>query len=299
MKIQNITIAGSGVLGSQIAFQSAFHGLNVIVYDINDEVLDKAKKSFQILSENFKKDLNATDLQLEEAFKKISYSSDLKDSVKNADLMIEAIPENPAIKTEFYTKLAPIAPEKTIFATNTSTLLPSMFAAVTGRPEKFLSLHFANEIWKHNTAEIMGHATTNPEVFQDVVDFAKNIGMVALPLHKEQPGYIVNSLLVPLLDAATTLLVNNVADVETVDKAWMVATGAPVGPFGILDVVGITTAYNINKIKFVKTKDETAGKVVDYLKKNFIDQNKLGLSTLEGFYKYPNPTFQDVDFLKP
>ena len=299
MKIQNITIAGSGVLGSQIAFQSAFHGLNVIVYDINDKVLEKAKKSFQILSENFKKDLNATDLQLEEAFKKISYSSDLKDSVKNADLMIEAIPENPVIKTEFYTKLAPLAPEKTIFATNTSTLLPSMFAAVTGRPEKFLSLHFANEIWKHNTAEIMGHATTSPEVFQDVVDFAKNIGMVALPLHKEQPGYIVNSLLVPLLDAATTLLVNDVADVETVDKAWMVATGAPVGPFGILDVVGITTAYNINKIKFVKTKDETAGKVVDYLKKNFIDQNKLGLSTLEGFYKYPNPTFQDVDFLKP
>ena len=299
MKIQNITIAGSGVLGSQIAFQSAFHGLNVIVYDINDKVLEKAKKSFQILSENFKKDLNATDLQLEEALKGISYSTNLKDSVKNADLMIEAIPENPIIKTEFYTKLAPLAPEKTIFATNTSTLLPSMFAAVTGRPEKFLSLHFANEIWKHNTAEIMGHATTNPEVFQDVVDFAKNIGMVALPLHKEQPGYIVNSLLVPLLDAATTLLVNDVADVETVDKAWMVATGAPVGPFGILDVVGITTAYNINKIKFVKTKDETAGKVVDYLKKNFIDQNKLGLSTLEGFYKYPNPTFQDVDFLKP
>ena len=299
MKIKNVTIAGSGVLGSQIAFQSAFYGYNIIVYDINDEVLEKAKKSFEILAENFKKDLNASDCQLEAAFRRISYSSDLKDAVKDADLMIEAIPENPVIKTEFYNKLAPLAPEKTIFATNTSTLLPSMFAAVTGRPEKFLSLHFANEIWKHNTAEIMGHATTNPEVFQDVVDFAKHIGMVTLPLHKEQPGYIVNSLLVPLLDAATSLLVNDVADVKTVDKAWMVATGAPVGPFGILDVVGITTAYNINKIKFEKTKDETAGKVVDYLKKNFIDQNKLGLSTLEGFYKYPNPAFQEADFLKP
>lgn len=299
MKIKNVTIAGSGVLGSQIAFQSAFYGYNIIVYDINDEVLEKAKKSFEILAENFKKDLNASDGQLEAAFRRISYSSDLKDAVKDADLMIEAIPENPVIKTEFYNKLAPLAPEKTIFATNTSTLLPSMFAAVTGRPEKFLSLHFANEIWKHNTAEIMGHATTNPEVFQDVVDFAKHIGMVTLPLHKEQPGYIVNSLLVPLLDAATSLLVNDVADVKTVDKAWMVATGAPVGPFGILDVVGITTAYNINKIKFEKTKDETAGKVVDYLKKNFIDQNKLGLSTLEGFYKYPNPAFQEADFLKP
>ncbi|KIA88429.1 3-hydroxyacyl-CoA dehydrogenase [Kaistella jeonii] len=299
MKITNVTIAGSGVLGSQIAFQSAFHGYHIVIYDINEQVLEKAKKNLAILAENFKRDLNTSDGQIESAFRRISYSTDLKDAVKNADLMIEAIPENPAIKTEFYTKLAPLAPEKTIFATNTSTLLPSTFAAVTGRPEKFLSLHFANEIWKHNTAEIMGHATTDPEVFQNVVDFAKHIGMVALPLTKEQPGYIVNSLLVPLLDAATKLLVNGVADIETVDKAWMVATGAPVGPFGILDVVGITTAYNINKIKFDKTNDETAGKVVDFLKKNFIDQNKLGVSTNEGFYKYPNPVYRKADFLKP
>lgn len=109
----------------------------------------------------------------------------------------------------------------------------------------------------------------------------------------------MNSLLVPLLDAATSLLVNDVADVETIDKAWMVSTGAPIGPFGILDVVGITTAYNINSIKFEKTKSETAGKVVDFLKKNFIDQNKLGLSTSEGFYQYPNPAFKEADFLKP
>ena len=299
MKITNITIAGSGVLGSQIAFQSAFHGYHIVIYDINEQVLEKAKKSLAILAENFKRDLKTSDGQIEAAFRRISYSTDLKDAVKNADLMIEAIPENPAIKIEFYTKLAPLAPEKTIFATNTSTLLPSTFAEVTGRPEKFLALHFANEIWKHNTAEIMGHATTDSEVFQSVVDFAKHIGMVALPLSKEQPGYIVNSLLVPLLDAATKLLVNGVADIETVDKAWMVATGAPVGPFGVLDVVGITTAYNINKIKFDKTSDETAGKVVDFLKKNFIEQNKLGVSTNEGFYKYPNPIYRNADFLKP
>lgn len=299
MKITNVTIAGSGVLGSQIAFQSAFHGYHIVIYDINEQVLEKAKNSLAILAENFKRDLKTSDGQIEAAFRRISYSTDLKDAVKNADLMIEAIPENPAIKIEFYTKLAPLAPEKTIFATNTSTLLPSTFAAVTGRPEKFLSLHFANEIWKHNTAEIMGHATTDPEVFLNVVDFAKHIGMVTLPLRKEQTGYIVNSLLVPILDAATKLLVNEVADIETIDKAWMVATAAPIGPFGILDVVGITTAYNINKIKFDKTSDETAGKVVDFLKKNFIDQNKLGVSTNEGFYKYPNPVYRNVDFLKP
>lgn len=118
--------------------------------------------------------------------------------------MIEAVPENPKIKIDFYEKLAAVSPVKTIFATNFSTMLPSQFAEVTKRPEKFIALHFANEIWKHNTAEIMGHPGTETEVFDAVVAFTKTIGMVTLPLHKEQPGYIVNSLLVPLLTAATT-----------------------------------------------------------------------------------------------
>ncbi|GAE48099.1 3-hydroxybutyryl-CoA dehydrogenase [Mesobacillus boroniphilus JCM 21738] len=128
-----------------------------------------------------------------------------------------------------------------MFATNTSTLLPSQFADATGRPEKFLALHFANEIWKNNTAEVMMHPGTDKEVFNDLLEFAKAIGMVALPLYKEQPGYILNSLLVPFLEAGQMLLMKEVADPETIDKTWMIATGAPKGPFAILDIVGITT----------------------------------------------------------
>jgi 3-hydroxybutyryl-CoA dehydrogenase len=92
--------------------------------------------------------------------------------------------------------------------------------------------------------------------------------------------------------------VNEVADVQTIDKTWMVATGAPLGPFGILDVVGITTAYNIYKMAAEATKDPLKIKTVEYLKENFIDQNKLGVATGEGFYKYPHPAFEDKDFLK-
>ncbi len=298
MKYKNVTIAGSGVLGYQIAFQTAFHGFKVVVYDINDEVLEKAKAKFNNLSEAYKRDLNATQEQLDQTFKNLSYSSDLKDAVKDADLLIEAVPENPEIKIGFYEKLAKVAPEKTVFATNSSTLLPSQFAEATGRPPKFLALHFANNIWLHNTAEIMGHPTTDPQAFKDVVSFAKDIGMVALPLRKEQPGYILNSLLVPLLSAATELLVNEVADVQTIDKTWMKATGAPIGPFAILDVVGITTAYNIDKMAAEKTGDPIKVKTTAYLKENFIDKNKLGVSTGEGFYKYPNPAYSDPDFLK-
>ena len=298
MNYKNVTLAGSGVLGYQIAFQTAFHGFNVTVYDINDAVLEKAKAKFNTMCDVFKRDLNATQEQLDVTRKNLSYTSDLAEAVKAADLLIEAVPENPKIKIEFYHKLAKVAPKKTVFVTNSSTLLPSQFAEATGRPTQFLALHFANNIWVHNTAEIMGHATTDPKNFKDVVAFAKAIGMLALPLHKEQPGYILNSLLVPLLTAATNLLVNEVADVQTIDKTWIKATGAPVGPFGILDVVGITTAYNINKIAVEKTNDPLKIKTVKYLKEHFIDKHKLGVAKGEGFYKYPNPAFMEPNFLK-
>lgn len=298
MNFQKVTVAGSGVLGSQIAFQTALKGFDVSVYDISDEALGKAKEHVQSLQPYYAKDLGTTSEEFESTFARMKFSSDLSAAVEDTDLVIEAIPESIAIKTSFYEQLGKVAPEKTVFATNSSTLLPSQFAEATGRPSQFLALHFANEIWKNNTAEIMKHEGTSPEVFDAVIEFAKAIGMVALPLKKEQPGYILNSLLVPLLDAAEMLLVNGVADAETIDKTWMIATKAPMGPFAILDVVGITTAYNIVSMKAEATGQESYKKLADYLKTTYIDQNKLGRSTGEGFYKYPNPAFADPEFLK-
>ncbi|MBP2000222.1 3-hydroxybutyryl-CoA dehydrogenase [Paenibacillus shirakamiensis] len=298
MNIEHITIAGSGVLGSQIAFQTAFEGFQVTVYDINDEALHKAKDRIFELKSRYQEDLKATEEEVNTAFDRIAYNSDLTKAVADADLVIEAIPEVVDIKTDFYKKLGNVAPEKTIFASNSSTLLPSQFAEATGRPQKFLALHFANEIWKNNTAEIMKHPETNEDVFNEVIAFAKAIGMVALPLQKEQPGYILNSLLVPLLDAAQMLLIKEVADVETIDKTWMVGTGAPLGPFAILDVVGINTAYNISLAKAKATGNTDYQKVADLMKSEYIDKGKLGRATGEGFYSYPNPSFAHPEFLK-
>ncbi|MGV3489595.1 MAG: 3-hydroxyacyl-CoA dehydrogenase [Tuberibacillus sp.] len=297
MDFKNITVAGSGVLGSQIAYQTAFKGFHVSVYDINDEAVEKAKERIAQLKPRYQKDLGASEDEVNKAYNRIFFSSDLAEAVKDADLVIEAVPEVVQIKTDFYKKLAPLAPEKTVFATNSSTLLPSQFAEVTGRPEKFLALHFANEIWINNTAEIMKHPGTDSKVFEDVIEFAKAIGMVPLPLYKEQPGYILNSLLVPFLEAAQFLLLKEVADPETIDKTWMIATGSPKGPFAILDVVGITTAYNIANGK-AEAGDEKFKPLADLLKTEYIDKGKLGKATGEGFYKYPNPSFENPDFLK-
>lgn len=296
--MNNVTVAGSGVLGSQIAFQTAFKGFHVSVYDINDEALEKAKERMTKLKGRYQEDLGATEEEVNSAYDRMSFYSDLGKAVAEADLMIEAVPEVVQIKIDFYNQLAKVAPKKTIFATNSSTLLPSQFAEATGRPEKFLALHFANEIWKNNTAEIMKHPGTDMSVFDEVIKFAKAIGMVALPLHKEQPGYILNSLLVPLLDAAMLLLVKEVADVETIDKTWMIATKAPQGPFAILDVVGINTAYNISHAKAEATGNPEFKKLAELLKTEYIDKGKLGVATGEGFYQYPHPSYMKPDFLK-
>lgn len=297
MHFKNITVAGSGVLGSQIAFQTAYKGFKVSVYDISDEAIEKAKERMKYLQSRYTQDLGASENELNQTLARISFYTDLSEAVKDADFLIEAVPEVVQIKTDFYKQLAKVAPEKTVFATNSSTLLPSQFADVTGRPEKFLALHFANEIWKNNTAEVMKHPSTNEKTFEDVMEFAKAIGMVALPLYKEQPGYILNSLLVPFLEAAQKLIVKEVADVETIDKTWMIGTGAPLGPFAILDIVGVRTAYNIVEAKAKATNNEEFKKIADFLKTNYIEQNKLGIETGEGFYKYPNPSYRNPNFL--
>ena len=298
MNYTNITVAGSGVLGSQIAFQTAYKGkFNVVIYDINDEALERAKDRIMNLKPYYKADLGASDEDLNAAYDRLTFHSNLAKAVADADLVIEAIPEVVQIKTDFYNELGKVAPEETVFATNSSTLLPSQFADATGRPEKFLALHFANEIWKNNTAEVMKHPGTDERYFDEVIEFAKAIGMVALPLHKEQPGYILNSLLVPFLEAGQGLLLNEVADPATIDKTWMIATGAPLGPFAILDVVGITTAYNIANAK-AQAGDPHFVKLANLLKTEYIDKGKTGRAAGEGFYKYPNPAFAKADFLK-
>ena len=293
--IEQVTVAGGGVLGSQIAYQCAFKGKNVTVYDIGDEAVAAAKERVEALRTAYKRDIQATDEQFDAGLGRMSFTTDLGEAAKNADLVIEAIPEKPSIKHDFYQSLAKLAPEDTIFASNSSTYVPSTFAADTGRPDKFLNLHFANQIWLMNTAEIMGTNQTDPDIYNRIVSFARQIGMVPIQLHKEQPGYVLNTLLMPLMGAAGMLWAHDVADPQTVDKTWMIATGAPKGPFGFYDMVGLRTAYNILCQR--QGDNPQAKPLLDKLKA-MIDQGKLGEETGQGFYQYPDPDYRDPGFLK-
>ena len=302
MNYQHVMVAGSGVLGSQIAFQTAFKGFNVTIYDINDAAIAAAKERIAKLEDTYSSYFRNEEKAVKSAQSRIRYATDMAEAVQDADLAIEAVPELREIKQNFYTQLGEVAPDKTVFVTNSSTMLPSDFAEFTGRPEKFLALHFANRIWMNNTGEVMEHAGTDPQIVQDVLSFTAAIGMVPLHIKKEQPGYILNSLLVPFLDAAQYLWGDGVSEPETIDKTWMIATGAPMGPFGIIDIVGLQTVYNIVSTKAARhpNPDDNPYKyIADKVKNEFLDQGKTGIQTGEGFYKYPNPAYQSPDFLKP
>jgi len=298
MIIKNVTIAGAGVLGSQISWQTAFMGFNVSVYGPSDKGLERSKQSHQVFADLFLKTRGASQEEIGLAFDRLSYSTNLEAAVKDADLISESVPEDVETKKRFYTELAKVAPEKTIFTTNSSTTLPSEYANETGRPGKFLALHFANGIWDANVGEVMGHAGTDPEIFNRVVEFAREIGMVPIPIHKEQNGYVLNSLLVPLLSGAADLYFNGVTNFESIDKTWMISTGVRMGPFGIMDMVGMQTMYNIDTLWGEKLGDQSMLSRADKIKKNYIDKGKMGVSTGEGFYKYPNPSYENADFLK-
>lgn len=312
MDFKNITVIGGGVLGSQIAFQTAYSGFNVIILtdteasktEINNK-LNKLKETYINEINNMEniKDITKWSMGISDydGFNKdrciekvnntlgrITLETNQKEALKNADLVIESITENIKAKTALYKQIAPYLKEDTVVVTNSSTLLPSKMAKATKRPDKYLALHFANNIWKNNIAEVMAHSKTNKKYFEDVLVFASNIRMIPLPIYKEKSGYLLNSMLVPFLFSALDLYVNGISDPESIDKAWTLGTGAPHGPFRILDTVGMVTAYNIVKMyvkvpKFLAPYNFKAmAKVLDQM----IKDGKLGKASGTGFYKY-------------
>lgn len=310
--MKKIVILGGGVLGTQIAFQVAYSGFDTTIWLRSESSIGRTKPKLESVINSYKDAIKKADPKKPEtiprgifpnpkkidkkkalddvkrAEKELKITLDLKEAMDGADLAIECMTENLTAKRELLEKVAPIADEKTIIVTNSSTLLPSKLAKFSGRPEKFLALHFANSIWKNNTAEIMRHKGTNDESFDAVIKFAKKINMVALPIAKEKAGYLLNSMLVPFLFSALDLYVNDYSDPESIDKAWTLGTGAPEGPFQILDVVGIKTAHEIVS-QYTKVPSFLAPynfKKMEKVLGKMIEQGKLGKSSGEGFYKY-------------
>jgi len=293
--VKRVLIVGAGTMGQQIGLQCAMHGYEVVYYDLSPEILDKALKRVAKLGSWFVSSGLLTEEKLQHALARISATADPAKAAQDTDLISESVPEDPQVKGKIFAQFNKLCPERTIFTTNTSTLVPSMFAAATGRPEKLVALHF-HDTRSTNVVDLMPHPGTAPEVTQLVHDFAASIGQIAIVLHRENSGYVFNAMLSSLFTSALTLASRNVATIEDIDRSWMGVMHTPMGPFGIMDQIGLSTVWTITDYWAKKTGDAQARANADFLKQ-YVDRGHLGFKTNQGFYSYPNPAYMEANFL--
>jgi 3-hydroxyacyl-CoA dehydrogenase len=296
--IQHLTVIGAGVLGGQIAWHSAYKGKTVVAYDPFPESLEKARLAHAQYAQIYQAELGASAADIEATRGRLSYSSELASAVAKAELVIEAVPEVPEIKHAVYKDLAAAMPAQAILATNSSTLLPRDFAQASGRPQKYCALHFANMIWALNVVEVMAHPGTSRETLETVTRFAIDIGQVPIAVRKEQNGYVLNTWFVALLNAAQTLVTNGVATPQDVDRTYMIVNrGCAMGPMGLLDMVGLKTAYDICTYWGTVNKDAQMLANANYFKTQFLDKGLQGMLGGQGYYRYPDPEYAQPGFL--
>lgn len=292
MIISTIGIIGAGNLGTRIGLQAALSGYQVQVYDIEETGLQNSLTTMKKLVSK----LSRAELIDEEsgiqALDRITFTNNLNQALVKVDVVSESVTEDPEIKTEVWREIGTIAPSHTIFTTNTSYLLPSQFAEVSGRPKKFCAFHF-HDVFHSRVVDIMPHPGTDSEVIEILEELGRKLNQIPVLIKKEHSGYIFNTLLIAWIDAAGRLLTGEIAEVEAIDKSWMINFNMPAGPFGILDNVGLDTAWYITS-----SRRNPASRAFAALLKTYVDQGKLGTKSGEGFYKYPNPSYKNPAFLK-
>lgn len=267
-------------------------------FDVSEQALVDAREALAEFAQEFVDNQLQMVEQVEHARQRVLFDSNPETACVDVDLLIESVPEDPKLKRRVLAQFDILCPAKTVFTTNTSDLLPSKLAGATGRPDRFCAFHFHQRVWDQNVVDIMPHQGTSPEVVDLLRRLARHIDQIPIVLTREHEGYVFNAMLNAVLRTAVELVVDGVTSFEEVDRAWMGVTKMPVGPFGILDLVGIDLAYDVTV--------QTAG-ALTFLPKvrkslrlfeDKIEAGHLGVKSGRGFYEYPNPAFSQPEFLE-
>jgi 3-hydroxybutyryl-CoA dehydrogenase len=295
--VRRVAVVGAGTMGQQIAFQCAGHGYDVVVYDVDSAALEVASARIDAYADGLEAGGVISSEVRGSARARITLTGDPSTAAAEADLLSEAVPEDPGLKGRVLAEFHAACPPRTIFMTNTSTLVPSQFAQASGRPDRLLALHFHLPVWVNNLVDVMPHAGTAPEATELVVEFARRIGQVPIELQREYNGYVFNSMYAALNRAAITLAQQGVASIEDIDRAWMHVTKAPVGPLGALDAVGLDTVWTITDYWARQLGDEQLKANATFLKA-YVDRGDLGVKSGRGFYTYPDPAYAQPGFIR-
>ena len=292
LNIKNITVLGSGVMGHGIAQVSATAGYNVVLRDIKQEFLDKAMEKIHWSLDKLVTKEKISKEEGDAIFSRITPVVDLIDAVKDAELVIEVVPEIMDLKKQVYAELDKAAKPEVIFASNTSTLPITEIANTTSRPDKFIGIHFFNPPQLMKLVEVIPGEKTAQEITELTQDFVRSVNKQAVLCRKDVPGFIINRLFIPMVHEACYLQDRTGASLEEIDSAVKFKLGFPMGIFELADFTGMDVIHKATVEMHLRDK-----KVIKPHKtvEKMFDEKKLGQKSGEGYYKYSDDKYERVE----
>lgn len=295
-KIRKVAVVGTGLLGTQIAIQATCFGYEVSAHDPDEGSFNRV---IQILYAMMKFTGKAPVVPMEEwekGVKRVNLCKELEEALRDADLVIEAAPEELQLKRKLFERLDALAPRRAILATNSSSIPISKIETATNRPEKCLNTHFYSPATGLNMVDIVGGTRTTPETIEAGKAWIRSIGCVPLTVKREILGFCFNRVWRAIKRETLYMWAEGYVDFRDIDRGWMIFSGMPHGPFGLMDAVGLDVVYDIEMVYYNESKDPK-DHPPDALKAK-LDRKELGIKTGKGFYVYPDPEYSKPDFIK-
>ncbi|MED3997702.1 3-hydroxyacyl-CoA dehydrogenase family protein [Peribacillus frigoritolerans] len=285
-QIQSITVIGAGQMGHQIAMLAALGGYETILQDVHENALNAAKEKLDVILTKWVQKGKLSEDRKMAAFSRLQYTTDLEKAASVADLIIEAVVEKLDVKQEVFAKLEELAPAETIFATNSSTIVNSLIASVTNRPDKFINMHFFFPPLVMDCVEVVMSDQTSEETAKLAMEVTENMNRTGVLLRKEISGFVANRILGALQREALYLYEEGIVDYKDIDLICRKALGHPIGPFELMDLSGIDVGYFVMKQRFNETGNQEDKPNACIEEK--VNKGHLGRKTGKGWYDYPN-----------
>jgi 3-hydroxybutyryl-CoA dehydrogenase len=297
MKIQNVAVVGTGILGTQIAIQAAYHRYKVTAFDLDDAAFAKVLERLKIRMKNSSRKPTLPWPQMQKASRLVKKCKTLREALAEADLVIEAVREDLNLKRKVLKQLDLWSPRKALLATNSSSIPISLIESATTRPEKCLNIHFYGLDQGRNIVDVMGGTRTPASVIKTGKEWVQSIGCIPLTVKKEILGFCFNRVWRAIKRETLHMWADGYVNFKDIDRGWMIWTGMSQGPFGLMDGVGLDVVYDIERMYYQESKDprDRPPKAL----KTMIAKGNLGVKSGKGFYTYPNPEFRRPGFLKP
>lgn len=297
LPLNKVAVIGTGYLGTQIAMLAASNGYKVKIFDTKEGAFWRA---FEIV----RSDLENKSIQpiipwkeWDNCTKSIQQVLTIEDAIIDAELVIEAVPENFELKKKIFKEIGEKAPLGAILATNSSSIPISRIESYSGRPEYCLNIHFYYPMQGINIVDIMGGTRTLPEVTEKAIAWIRSLGCIPLTVKKESLGFCFNRVWRAVKREVLHMWANGFVDFKDIDRAWMIYTGMKEGPFAIMDKTGLDLIYDIEMVYFNNSNDPK-DRPPDLLREK-VKKGEVGIKSGKGFYTYPNPEYLKPDFLNP